>query len=205
MKPAVAERSGVVRLDPDWTAVGSVVLVVGFLGALSQISPPFFGILLIVGSVLAVAVSVPLGVLGAVFDRRYDPERALAGLLGLIVACSTVAGVALAVFVDPAAAFLVAAAGIALGAFWWLLPVAAGVSLGRRWHTRTRYVVAAWPVSAVSGLAVFLAPAAVGRTNLTFLDGPLAAGLFCLLALVVALGPGLVGSGLGRLRGRSAG
>lgn len=200
----LSERDAVVRPDPGIAAVGSVVFVAGFLGALSEIDPPFFGILLLVGSVATVALSVPLGLAGAVFDRRYDPARALLGLVVAVAGLSVAAGVVLAVVVDPAAAALVTAGLLALGAFWWLLPVSAGLWLGRWWGTRTRYVIAAWPVSTLLGVTVFFAPVAVGRSNLTFLDGPVAVALTVTLAAIVVCGPGLIGTGVGRLRRQRA-
>lgn len=185
-------------------AVGSAVFVAGFLGALSEIDPPFFGILLLVGSVAAVVVSVPLGIVGAVFDRRYDPARALSALAVAVAGLSVAAGVVVAVVVDPAAAALVTAGLLALGAFWWLLPVSVGVWLARQWRTRTRYVVAAWPVSTLLGVGVFFAPVVVGRSNLTFLDGPVAVAFTVTLVIVVACGPGVIGTGVGRLRRQRA-
>ena len=87
-----------------------------------------------------------------------------------------------------------------LGAFWYVLPLAVGVWITRSRSIRFRYVAAAWPVSLVAGGAVFLAPALVGHSSLTRLDGPLAAALLCLLAVIVIAGPGTLGAGLDRRR-----
>lgn len=188
------------QLTPARIAVGAATLVVTFLGAVSQAAPPFFGIFLIVGSVIAVGLSIPLGVLGAVFDRRYDPDRTLRRLVAAVGVAGVLTAVPFALFVDPGAAPLVGVVVLVLGAFWYVLPLAVGVWLARRRRTRIRYVVAAWPVSLVASSAAFFAPSLVGRTNLTFLDGPLAAASLVGLAVLVIAGPGIVGSELDRRR-----
>ncbi|MFB6176007.1 MAG: hypothetical protein ABEI99_02470 [Halobaculum sp.] len=88
-----------VTLDRTTLALGSLLFVLAFVGVVLTAAPPFFGILLIVGSLLAVILSVPVAIVGVVSAGRYDVDRALRGGVGVLVGLALVAAALLAALV----------------------------------------------------------------------------------------------------------
>jgi len=163
------------------------------------------GLLALVVYVGWVLTSVPLALAVYGLGRWLDDlglalRYAGAALVGLVLAGTT----ALALFVDPVAGAvfvgLAAAAGVVLAAF----PLYIGRQLLERWTTLAperalEYAVLGWPVALVGSLVVFLAPGGLGRYNVTFLTGGVAALAWVVLGLVVTLGPGVCGFAMYRL------
>lgn len=163
-------------------------------------------VLVYVGTVLA---SVPVALLALLVGLRTGSyRRALGYSLGGALALLAVGAVALAVAVTPLAGATLLGVGVLAVVTLGVVPLVLGRELVVRLAGREidpedalKWTVAGWPVALNVSVAVFVAPGGPARYNVTFLTG--LEGILSVAALVgvVALGPGLVGTGLARAFG----
>jgi hypothetical protein len=113
-------------------------------------------------------------------------------------------GVAVAAIAGPVVGATLVAIVLAAAVVLAVFPLYIGRQLVERWTglpgaDAQEYAVLGWPVALVASFAVFLAPGGLGRYNLTFLSGPVAALVWLVVGAVVTLGPAVAGYGAYRL------
>lgn len=160
------------------------------------------GLLAVFAFFAAVIGSIPLAVAAFVLSRRVRPfSRALVYAGGGVAVCVVVLAVVVAT-ITPEAGVLVATVAVLAAALLWAVPVVVAravlVRRGLDAQRALRNATVGLPVALVASLVVVFGD--FRRYNITFLTGTEAVLAWTAFALVVFLGPTVVGVALAHLR-----
>ena len=166
-----------------------------------------FGLLALVVYVVTVALSPVLAIAVVLLARQRSPTAALGTVVGVLAALVTLSTTVVAALFSLWAAVAVFLLGFGALLGLVVVPLFLGRTVVRRAtgvdrEDALRLSVMAWPLALAGSFALFVAPGGASRYNITFLSGAAAVAAWLAWALVVLVGPGLVGAGLARLFGR---
>jgi hypothetical protein len=193
--------------DAEQRLIASVMLLVaglatvGWYAWLATVTGPSGPLsLFVLGSVAVVVLSVPAGPLAFVLSDRRERDWAMAArTVTLLLVLGTVAATLSVLVGATGSTTTVAGTGLGLVAFWVVVPLAIGAISATTAGPSMLSVVVAWPATNLLALATFVAPTpdggiGFGRYNATFLNEPVRTIVLLAVAVVVVLGPTLVGT-----------
>jgi hypothetical protein len=189
-----------IRPDPGRLAVASLLVVAAFVGAATTVGTLAVSVLVVVGSVVAVVLSIPLAVLGVVYHGRYEVRPTLVRGAVAVVGAGVAAATLAAASGDPGDAPLVGAAVVALGAFWGVAPLSVGAWFCEWWRIPFRYVLVGWPPSLLLGSALLVVPNGLFPAGVTVVDALVGVAATVAVLAVVVVGPAAVGRAVARVR-----
>jgi len=160
--------------------------------------------LVIVGSIVATLLSVPLSVVGIfLFERSSRDWALLARTVAIVLVLTVVAATTYTVFWTPSPALLTVGAVAALVSLWAILPLVIGAISAVGDRVSMIGVLLAWPPSNLLAMALFVAPAPSGidfaRYNALSLAEPVRSVLLLVIAATIIFGPTLLGRAADRL------